>query len=119
MTKRFEPTAAERLIIAMLCDIYEKLEINNSFDVALLRDAAVGPHHWALQWGYPGLDEDPINELIPGQVTDILDMWDFIELSYGALPKEDQEALEFYHPFDGFDFKGLQQNLWVVSDSGS
>ena len=109
MTKRFEPTAAERLIIAMLCDIYEKLEINNSFDVELLREAAVGPHHWALQWKYFGFDEDPIDELIPRQVADILDMWDFIELSYGELPKEDQEALERYRPFDGFDFNDSEE----------
>ena len=104
MTKRFEPTAAERLIIAMLCDIYEKLEIKNSFDVELLREAAVGPHHWALQWVYHGFDEDPVDENLVSEVTDILDMWDFIELSYEELPKEDQEALERYRPFEGFDF---------------
>ena len=103
MTKQFEPTAAERLIIAMLCDIYEQLGIKNSFDVALLREAAVGPHHWALSWKYHGFDEDPVDELISREAVDILDMWDFIELSYEELPKEDQEALERYHRFDGFD----------------
>ena len=109
MTKRFEPTAAERLIIAMLCDIYEKLEIKNSFDVELLREAAVGPHHWALQWKYHGFDEDPVDENLASEVADILDMWDFIELSYEELSKEDQEALERYHTFDGFDYNDSEE----------
>ena len=109
MTKKFEPTAAERLIIAMLCDIYERLEINNSFDVELLRQAAVGPHHWALQLQYHGFDEDPIDEQLASEVANILDMWDFIELSYEDLPKEDQVALEQYHQFDGFDFNDSEE----------
>ena len=41
MIKKFKPTAAERLIIAMLCDIYEQLGIKNSYDVALLREGTV------------------------------------------------------------------------------
>ena len=99
---KFEPTVAERLIIAMLCDIYKRLDIEDSFDVSLLEEAAVGPHHWALKWKYH-LDAPPVPDAVADEVANILEMWEFIELSYEALSAEDRDTVQNYHEFRGFD----------------
>ena len=105
--EEFKPTVAERLIIGMLCEIYQHLEIEGPYDnLDLIREAAVGPHHWALEYEY-GF-ETPVDRQIIPEAKAILDVWDFIEMSYDRLSEEDQKALTDYQPFKGFD---LNDNL--------
>ncbi len=71
-----------------------------------IREAAVGPHHWALEYEYEF--ETPVDGQIVPKAKAILDVWEFIEMSYERLSEEDQKALTRYRLFDGFD---LNDNL--------
>ncbi len=105
--QEFKPTVAERLIIGMLCEIYQHLGIEGAYDnLDLIREAAAGPHHWALEYEYEF--ETPVDVQIVPKAKAILDVWEFIEMSYERLSEEDQKALMHYRPFDGFD---LNDNL--------
>ncbi|HHK8149046.1 TPA: YfbU family protein [Serratia marcescens] len=105
-------TQAEKLQLLMLCDIYEKLEIDNGFDPDVLREAISSNNTWAIDWIAPSLstDEDTPEEV--KFVCDVLDMYDFLQFTYSQLPqdKKDQLAAEIPHfrgddsvTFPGFD----------------
>jgi uncharacterized protein len=100
---------AERLTLLMLCDIYEKLGITDSFDPAFVRKTIMNGDTWALDWAYAGLSaarettEDQVHD-----VTEILEMWDRIERSYERLDADGQERVKQAHrgyppTFSGFD----------------
>ena len=83
----------------MLCDICDKLNIDG-YDTKLLREF-VGSHPWALTWKYTF--EKPIEENVAREVRDILEMWDWIEISYEQLSEKDRTGIEEYCTFPGFD----------------
>ncbi len=87
---RFRPSSGERLIIAMLCELYKHLDVNDGFDPTLVEEASMHGHHWALD----NLFEEPVDEKVPLEVTAILDMWWTIEWSYDQLSEESQAKLE-------------------------
>lgn len=91
--QRFRPSSGERLIIAMLCELYKHLNLNDGIDPDLVEEASIGGHHWALEWKYD-LFEEPVDGKVALEVAKILDMWWTIEWSYGQLSKEDQANLE-------------------------
>ena len=96
----FKPTIAERLIIGMLCDLYKHLKVENGYAVSVIENAVVGPHHWALERMYPF--QEPVDEEIANEVSDILDMWVILEAAYERLDKEDRADLDAPR-FPGFD----------------
>ena len=99
----------EKLILTMLCDIYEHLEMKGDIDHEFVRSAITGGHLWALKWEHTGIfhgEED--NEEDAREVADILDMWHHIEGRYGKLsPDEKDQVDNAIHPheakFQGFD----------------
>jgi uncharacterized protein len=101
----------ERLIIIMLCQLFEHLKLKGDIDPKFLEDLIYGGHFWALKWGYSGLfhgHEDSESTL--AEVVDILDMWYFLERGFAALSKKDKdrvaaEASPFgkHVVFTGFD----------------
>jgi uncharacterized protein len=103
-------TDAEKLMLTMLCDIYEKLGIDKGVEPKFVMEAISTDNAWALKWQYTGIFTGPSET--PDhvrEVVDILDMWHFIEFSHGALTPEEKlrvktEAAPFGEPhFDGFD----------------
>lgn len=100
----------ERLQLLMLCDIYDKLEIKE-FDTGFLRKVIYERNEWAISWQLPEVLGDDRDEDPPyvGEVCDILDMWEAVELSYGNLTPEGKQVCQDllrhrYEPrFGGFD----------------
>ena len=107
---------ADKLIIAMLTDLYKHLKVKGEIDAELVVSALYGGHHWALTWQATGMPthlfhnhEDKREDFT--FVVDVLDMWDFIETAFQKLPKQDKNriAAEVNSPlgkhvkFFGFD----------------
>jgi uncharacterized protein YfbU (UPF0304 family) len=101
----------EKLILLMLSDLYQKLELDGEIDPDFIKSALFNDQMWGISWKYTGIpfanDETPPEVSF---VVDVLDMWDFIELSVERLSKEDREVLaEQADPFgrnpsfNGFD----------------
>lgn len=112
-----EFSGKDRLMIAMLCDIYKALKIKNgSVDPDLVMDLVSSGRDWGLAWQYPGLfsEQDDPNDV---QLTaDMLDMWRSIKGSYNRLsPKEQAELDARLDPFDvgfpGFDGHGPYRGI--------
>jgi uncharacterized protein YfbU (UPF0304 family) len=104
-------TNAEKLILAMLSDISERLEIHGDIDPKLVKAAVWGDKTWGLSWEYSwlfrGESETPDNVK---EVVNIMEMWSMIETYYDRLPLEDKELIKKEaHPFgsevrfEGFD----------------
>lgn len=63
-----QPTATEQLILHMLCDIYKKLGITDSFDPDLIASAVSSDDCWVLDWAYDIKDEGARNGGLKEQV---------------------------------------------------
>lgn len=102
---------AEKLILAMLCDIHTHLKIEGEIDPKLVQSALYNDHTWGLMWAYPSLYEGRSEKpAAVKEVVEILDMWSQIETYYGRLSAEDKatiktEALPYGAEvkFPGFD----------------
>lgn len=103
-------TDGEKLIAFMLRDVYKHLgikegEINPDFIV----DVVVGGHYWAPRWDMGGLFHSYADAPEDVRfVTDVLDMWDFIEVAFEKMSKGDKSAVKlggkpFEPKFNGFD----------------
>lgn len=92
--RRFQPSGGEKLIIAMLCDLYSHLDVDGGIDPAIVAGAAFDRQHWAVEWEYGNLFESPVDENIPKEVAEILEMWWTIEWSFDQLSADDRETLE-------------------------
>ncbi len=85
----------QKLIIAMLCDMHEKLNIENGIDPVFVRDAVDRGHFWALRRVYTGvLHDHVVDEATVDEVSRILEMWSYIESAYAALSPQKQAELE-------------------------
>ena len=109
--QRFRPSGGERLIIAMLCELYQHLHVDAAIDPTLVETASTGGHHWALEWEYD-LFRPPVDRKVPQEVADILEMWWTIELSYDRLSEDDQANLktEFGITRERVRFRGFDGN---------
>ena len=102
-------TSGEKIIIAMLADLHKALKIEGEIDTDQLMAAIYNGHLWSLEWDYSGLLH--ANEASPVHVketTDILDMWDFIEVAFEQLNDEGKARVKaennnFEPVFRGFD----------------
>lgn len=87
-----QPTATERLIVEMLCKIYKKLEITDSYDPDIVA-RAIGSHdYWVLDVKYGLRDGDGSMPPHVAAVSDTLDMYQFLQESFAEFD-EDQIAL--------------------------
>ncbi|MGK9234757.1 YfbU family protein [Inquilinus limosus] len=101
-------TDGEKLILAMLCEIYKHLKVDGDIDPNFVQNAIYGGHYWGLEWKYEGIlhgHEDKKEHV--KEVVDILDMWSFLESSYSALSAEDKKRVETEAAPFGVDVKFL------------
>ncbi|HXS95954.1 MAG TPA: YfbU family protein [Candidatus Limnocylindrales bacterium] len=90
-----ELSKAEKLILAMLCDIHEHLKVQSDIDSKLVKSALWGDKTWGLTWEYSMLFGGSIEKPEGvSEVVDILDMWSAIESYYGRLSPEDQQLVK-------------------------
>lgn len=86
-------TVAEKLQVAMLCDLAKPAK-DRELDYDFIWNAVTNDDEWALSWRYPGLN---LKVKTPPEVTtvcDILEMWDRLETSYEKLSDNDKEQVE-------------------------
>ena len=90
--------SADKLIIAMLADLFKHLKVKGEIDADLVMSALYGGHYWALNWQATGMpthlfhnQEDKKEDVT--FVVDVLDMWDFIESAFQKLPKKDKDRI--------------------------
>lgn len=88
------PTATEKLILQMLCDIHKRLEIEDSYDAGLISKAVASDDYWVLDFAYdirdPG-DETPAHVKL---VLDTLDMYSFLRDSFEEIGPEGRQIVE-------------------------
>ena len=105
-------SGGEKLILAMLSEIYKHLEIKGEIDPDFVMDTVFSSHTWGLRWKYESLFDDQDDEQPPAvkETCDILDMFRILTPSYDELPDEDKarvkkEADLFAedYKFQGFD----------------
>ena len=89
---------ADKLVIAMLADIYKRLKINGEIDAGLVMSALYNGHYWALNWQATGMPTHLFHNHEEKKedvtfVVDVLDMWDFIETAFQKLPKKDKDRI--------------------------
>lgn len=105
----------QRLIIALLCDLHRAPE-NREFqegNIKLISGAISGGHDWAIDWELGGIfPETTDSDDDVSFVTDVLDMWDFIELGWKKLNDEEKQQVHDAVPYlgDGPTFIGFDGN---------
>lgn len=113
----------ERLILAMLSDVYRHFNINGEIDSKLVMAAMHSGNLWGLKLRYSGLfDVSEAEESVIQFVVDTLDMWGTLELAYEELPtperkRVDDEVKPFGDPvrFRGFDGNNETEYYGVAS----
>jgi uncharacterized protein YfbU (UPF0304 family) len=85
----------EKLILVMLCEIYEHLGIKGEVDPKLIRAAMSGGHSCGLLDAYQGIltTEEDDSALVKETIS-ILDMWALIETAHEKLSSEDKTRVE-------------------------
>jgi uncharacterized protein len=107
---------SDRLIIMMLHDLSKKIvnpKTTAEIDVDFVSDAIHGGHYWGLEWEYSGLFHDHEDDrVVVSEVGDILDMWNFVELSFDSLKIEEKRGVlsEADLPGAGLEFTGFDGN---------
>ena len=94
-SKPLKLSDGEKLITSMLCELYKHHKIDGNIDPLFVGEALLGGHYWGLEWKYTGIfhgHED--NSATVHEVVDVLDMWWFLEESYGRLSKKDKDSVQ-------------------------
>ncbi len=106
-------SAGEKMIIAMMRDLYKGLEVQGDINPDFVMEAIWGGHSWALKWDLTGLyHEHEDSPTTVSEVGNILDMWSFIEEAYEKLSPSDKEILKKEAtPFgENVKFRGFDGN---------
>ncbi len=111
----------ERLIMLMLCELYQALKIKGEIEPEFIQEVIYGGHFWALEWKYTGIfhnHKDSRKTL--SEVVDILDMWSFIEGAYKKLPAKEKKAVQAATnrediQFAGFDGNNESEHMGIAS----
>jgi uncharacterized protein YfbU (UPF0304 family) len=105
-----QPTATEQLILHMLCDVYKKLGITDSFNPDLIASAVSSDDCWVLNWAYDIKDAGDTNPAHVTTVVNALDMYNFLKDSFQRLGAPEKAVVEAAIPraeiaveFPGFD----------------
>jgi uncharacterized protein len=103
-------TAAEKLQIAMLCDIAKPAD-QRELDFRFINSVVSGDQIWSLDCKYPGLQLGIETPQIVSMVADILEMWNHIESSFGSLNETDKKRVESDSSYKGKpEFPGFDGN---------
>lgn len=88
-------TDGEKLILLMLSELYDNLEIDGEIEPDFIRSAIFSEKTWSIPWKYSGIPfESQETPEIVSEVLDILEMWSFIEYSYGELDDAGKSLVE-------------------------
>lgn len=103
----------EKLILLMLCEMYDHLKVKGETDTRLIRQTIYSGNLWGLEWQLTGVfhgHETPIE--VVRETQDILFMWQRLEESFKGLSKEDKKRLaKTSEPFgDNVRFPGFDGN---------
>lgn len=108
-------TNAEKLILVMLSEVYEKLGIKgeSGVDPRFIQSAIYSGHTWGVEWKYSWIFDNP--DAQPPELNDvinILDMWSIVEEAYEVFDDEQKAQLEqLASPFgNNPDFPGFDGN---------
>jgi uncharacterized protein YfbU (UPF0304 family) len=101
----------EKMLMLMMADLFKSLKVKaDNSNPEFLADVIYGGHYWAPKWDMQGVFHDHIdNPKDVEYVVDVLDMWSFIEDSFGQLSSAEQELVKKQTnqkgdiKFDGFD----------------
>ena len=88
-------TYGEKIIMAMLCDLYRSVSVKNGvIDPNFIDSVLSGGHYWGLKLQYDQVaHSNSIPEVIVREVADILDMWILLENSYNNLSSNDKKQV--------------------------
>lgn len=102
----------ERLILAMLSELYQKLGVKGDIDPEFVKTVVWGNDDWALAWKYDWLFPSRENPKEVEETANILSMWRVLEQSYANLSKADKDRIKVEaHPFgDEVKFVGFDAN---------
>jgi hypothetical protein len=108
---RLRLTKSEQLIVHLLCESMKAQKLKTELDPDFIQSALYSGHQWGISWRYPGLfPADANDSSVLDEVVAILDMWDFIENSFGKLNRQqkdrvlqESEVLGDAPEFHGFD----------------
>ncbi len=117
----------EKLLLVMLCDLYQQLSIRSDIDPQIVKNAIVNDQTWGIEWQYSGLlgsEGGPFPPIVK-EVGDILDMWSFIKESYAHISSTEKTNLQILSgglcevsgdkmAFPGFDFDSEQEYYAVT-----
>ncbi|HBM90316.1 MAG TPA: hypothetical protein DD400_00315 [Rhodospirillaceae bacterium] len=117
----------EKLLLIMLCDLYQQLSIRSDIDPQIVKNAIVNDQTWGIEWEYSGLlgsEGGPFPPIVK-EVGDILDMWSFIKESYAQISSAEKCNLQILSGdlceisadkmvFPGFDFDAEQEHYIVA-----
>jgi uncharacterized protein YfbU (UPF0304 family) len=104
---------ADKLIIAMLCDIYKHLGIEGDINPAFIKNTLYSGQYWGLDWEYDALlQAQPPAEHVVKETADILFMWMVLERSYNNLSGEEKKRIRIEAEPFGNDvrFRGFDAN---------
>lgn len=122
-------SGGEKLILAMLCELYEHLKVNGEVDHKLVQSAITSGHLWGLEWAYSGsflVDNHPPQDRV-NEVSNILEMWMRLETDYEHLSATDKAKVvdencgtpPKFFGFDGNDPDGhMGIAYFIVDDLG-
>lgn len=111
MEIKFSP--GEKLILLMLCELYEHLKVNGQTDIKLIQQAIYSGDLWALDWEMTGVFHDYERPLpVVRETVDILLMWERLEQSFADLkPAQTEWLAKNVEPFSGkAHFPGFDGN---------
>ena len=104
-------SAGERLILLMLCEIYEHLKIKGETDTKLIKEAIFSGNIWGLEWELTGVFHgDDCREEVVSETVDILQMWERLEQSFIHLSTGDKASLTDLPFGDDLRFPGFDGN---------
>ena len=108
-----EISDGEKLILMMLRNLIDPHQEDNKADAEFVERAICNGHHWGIKWKFPGLFPEPVDHrrVLP-EVLNILEMWDYLELSYARLPEEKKRWANIETGLEGSDvvFRGFDGN---------
>lgn len=112
----------DRLITAMLCDIYKHLDVAGDIDAGFVRKAISDGHFWALEREYHSLIQaTPVDNAIATEAIAILNMWHILKTTYEGMPNSEKKYVSknvqfFKDPvvFPGFDGNGESSHFSVA-----
>jgi uncharacterized protein YfbU (UPF0304 family) len=106
----FSLDGGQKLIALMLCEVLEKLNVEDGLDAGFIRDAIQNRHEWAVGWRYGDLVGSGNSEELAQQVSKVLHMWLIIEFAFDKLSRKEKARVSeqtISHEdgrFPGFDW---------------